>query len=1103
MIEKLIAWCARNRFIVFTLTIFFVIAGLWCLRHLPLDAIPDLSDVQVILVTEWEGRAPDLVEDQITYPIVTSLLSAPKVQYVRGQSFFGISFVYVIFEDGTDIYWARSRVLEYLNASLARLPAGVRPQIGPDATGVGWVLEYALVDESGKNDLAQLRTFQDWTLRYALASVEGVAEVATVGGFEKQYQVEVDPDALLAYGIPLKNVMDAIRMSNNNVGGRVLEMAEREYMIRGRGYIQSVEDIEKIAVAVHNGTPVLVRDVARVHIGPEMRRGVVDLDGKGEVVGGLVVMRYGENALTVINRVKDKLKSMEPSMPPGARVEIVYDRSDLILSSIHTLKHKLTEEMIVVALVIFFFLWHVRTSIIPILSLPVAIILGFIPMYFTGLTSNIMSLGGIAIAIGAMVDAAIILVENAHKRLEVWDREGRVRPAADVLIEAAQDVGPSIFFSLLVVAVSFVPIFTLEGQEGRMFKPLAFTKNFSMAFGALVAVTLAPALLTTFLPGRVYRFSSAWRSKIANILWGGEIHPEDRHPVSRWLRRAYDPCVRFVLRRPDIIIGAAVLSLILSIPVFTGLPSSLRQSLDPIITRLGGTNEKTGRLARTFVNGIGSEFMPPLWEGSFLYMPTALPGLSITQAGQAINTIGKIVSGFPEVEHVFSKIGRFESATDPSPIMMVESIITLKPTDQWREGMTVEKLKEEMDAHLQFPGMPNIWWMPIQTRIEMLTTGVRSPIGVKVLGPDLALIGETSEQIEHALKDVAGTRSVFAERVTGGSYLDFDIDRNEIARYGLTVGEVEDMIESAIGGMNVTTTIERRERYTVNIRYPRDFRDNLDKLARIRVATPTGAQVPIGQLARIQTRQGPPDVRNEDGSLAGYVFVDVKDRDLGGYVKEAQEVVRQKVSLPPGVHLEWAGQFRYLERAKERLSWVVPLTLFMIFLLLYLNTKSAAKTMIVILAVPFSLIGAAWLLWYLEYNLSVAVWVGLLALAGVDAETGVIMLLYLELAYNARVREGRMRTMADLEESIHEGAVKRIRPKVMTVGVMFMGLLPIMWAGLGEAGADVMKRIAAPMVGGILSSFLLELLIYPAIYKIWKARAFRKSGNSIAGGTLS
>ncbi|MBI4179017.1 efflux RND transporter permease subunit [bacterium] len=1045
MIERLIAWCARNRFIVFTLTVFFTIVGIWCLMHLPLDAIPDLSDVQVIVFTEWDGRSPDLVEDQITYPIVTSLLSAPRVQFVRGQSFFGLSFVYVIFEEGTDIYWARTRVLEYLNESLANLPEGVRPTLGPDATGVGWVFEYALVDESGRHDLSQLRAIQDWTVRYALESVEGVAEVATAGGFVKQYQIEVDPDALLAYAIPLQDVIEAVRRSNNDVGGRSLELSEREYMVRGRGYIRSVSDIERIAVSVNDGTPVLLRQVARVRIGPDMRRGVVDLDGRGEVIGGLVVARYGENALKVIDRVKAKMKLLETALPEGVRFEIVYDRSNLILAAIHTLKRKLTEEMIVVALVIMIFLWHVRSSIIPVVTLPIAVILGFIPMYFTGVTSNIMSLGGIAIAVGAMVDAAIVLVENAHKRMEEWEAEGRPRPVLDVLIEAAQDVGPSIFFSLLVIAISFVPIFALEGQEGRLFKPLAFTKNFSMAFAALLAVTLAPALMAMLLPG------------------GGKIRAEQDHPISRRLQQLYTPCLRFVLNRRRTVIAVAVALIAVTVPVYFLL---------------------------------GSEFMPPLWEGSFLYMPTALPGMSITQAGQVIHSMGKIIKEFPEVEHVFSKIGRFETATDPAPIMMVESIITLKPMENWRPGLTVEGLKEEMDAKLRFPGMPNIWWMPIQTRIEMLATGVRSPIGVKVMGPNLETIAESARQIEQALKDIPGTRSVFAERATSGSYLDFEIDRDEIARYGLTVGDVEDIIESAIGGMNISTTVEGRERFPINVRYPRDFRDDVEKLRRVKVATKTGAQVPIGQLARIGFSTGPADIRNEDGSLASFVFVDVKGRDLGGYVKEAQRIVREQVTLPAGVHLEWAGQFRYLERAKQRLLWVVPLTLFVIVMLLYINTKSMMKTFIVMLAVPFSLIGAVWLLWILDYNLSVAVWVGLLALAGVDAETGVIMLLYLDLAYNDRVRAGRMKTREDLEEAIHDGAVKRIRPKLMTVLTTLIGLMPIMWAGLGEAGADMMKRIAAPMVGGIVTSFLMELLVYPVIYAVWKERGLTPSART-------
>lgn len=1056
MIEKIIDWSARNKFLVILGTTVALIWGIWTFRQIPLDAIPDLSDVQVIVFTEWPGRSPNLIEDQITYPLVTSMLAAPQVKFVRGQSFFGLSFVYIIFEDGTDMYWARSRVLEYMQGITSNLPEGVTPVIGPDATGVGWVYEYALVDETGQNDLQELRSFQDWTLRYALESLPGVAQVASVGGYVKQYQVEINPNALLAYDIPLHKIIMAIRDSNNDVGGRTVEMSGREYMVQGRGYIKSIEDIEMIPVmTTKEGVPVLIRDLGRVQIGSDMRRGLVELDGEGEVVGGIVIMRYGENALKVIERVKEKLNDLKPSLPPGVKIVPTYDRSTLISGAIHTLKKKLIEEMLVVSLIVLLFLWHFRSALIPMLTLPLAALLSFIPMYYLKLSSNIMSLGGIAIAIGAMVDASIVMIENAHKHLEKWNEEGRPGRRSEVLIAAAKEVGRPIFFSLLVIAVSFIPIFTLEAQEGRLFKPLAFTKNFAMFFAAVLSITLAPSLMVLLIRGKVYDFKPRWLCSLANFFWGGKIHAEQDHPISRRLFKIYEPAVKFVLSRPRTVIAASVLLVFSTIPVFMKL---------------------------------GSEFMPPLWEGSFLYMPTALPGMSITEAKRALHLQGKIFNQFPEVERVFGKAGRARTPTDPAPLSMFETVITLKPMDQWRKGMTVEKLKKEMNDALNFPGMPNIWWMPIQTRIEMLSTGIRSAVGVKVLGPDLNIIQEIGTQVESILKTMNGTTTAFAERVTGGYFIDFEVDRKQSSRYGLTVGDVERVIQTAIGGMNITTTVEGRERYPVNVRYPRGMRDDLEKLKRVLVPTPNGAQVPIGQLVKLNVTTGPPGIRDENGSLAAFVFADVSDRDLAGWVDEAKAEVKEKIKLPPGYRLEWAGQYQYLQRAKDKLKLVVPITLFVIFILLYINTKSFARTGIVLLAVPFSLIGAIWLLTFLGYNMSIAVWVGIIALAGVDAETGVVMLLYLDLSHDEAKKKGLLKNINQLKEAIIHGAVQRVRPKIMTVGTTFIGLLPIMWAGLGEPGADVMKRIAAPMVGGIFTSFIMELLVYPPIYLLWKKR---------------
>jgi Cu(I)/Ag(I) efflux system membrane protein CusA/SilA len=1035
MIEKLIEYSARNRLLVIMMVMFAAAWGAWGLANVPLDAIPDLSDVQVIVFTEWPGRSPDLVEDQITYPVITTMLSAPNVKFVRGQSFFGLSFVYVIFEDGTDMYWARSRVLEYLNEVTGALPDGVSPTLGPDATGVGWVYQYALVDTTGQNSLADLRSFQDWSLKYWLESVQGVAEVASVGGYVKQYQVNVDPTRLLAHNIPIQKVIQAIRSSNNDVGGRVIEVAGTEHMVRGRGYIKTTEDIETIPLGTDgNGTPITIRDVARVEIGPDMRRGVAELDGKGETVGGIVVMRYGENALHVIERVKERLLEIEPSLPPGVEIVTTYDRSDLIERAIDVLKHELALEMIIVAVVIVIFLLHLRSALIPILTLPIAVLLSFIPMYYMGLTSNIMSLGGIAIAIGAMVDAAIVLVENAHKHLERLDSRDQAPPTSservEAIIQSAKEVGKPIFYSLLIVAVSFAPVFTLEAQEGRLFKPLAFTKNFAMFFAAVLAITLVPALMTLLIRGR--------------------IHSEARHPISRFLIWLYDPVIRAVLRFRKSVIVVTLVILAVTVPVFSEL---------------------------------GSEFMPPLQEGSILYMPTSLPGMSVTEAKKILHTQDKLIKQFPEVERVFGKAGRARTATDPAPLSMMETTITLKPKSEWRPGMTWDKLIDEMDETIKIPGMPNIWWMPIQTRTEMLATGIRSPIGIKIFGPDLEVIEQVAVEIEQVVKDIPGTRSAFAERVTGGYFVDFEVDRRQAARYGLTVEQVEMIIQTAIGGMNVSQTIEGRERYPINVRYARELRDNVDDLARVLVPTPSGAQIPIGQLADIRTMTGPPMIRDEGAQLVGFVFVDITGRSLGEYVEEAKQVVREGVDVPAGYRIAWGGQFQYMERAKEKLTIVIPVTLFIVFFLLYLNFKSIGDTLVVMLSVPFSLVGSVWLLHLLDYNMSVAVWVGVIALVGVAAETGVVMLFYLDEAWKHKVEAGK-KTIEDLYDAVVEGAVQRVRPKMMTVGTTILGLLPIMF-GSG-AGSDVMKRIAAPMVGGLVTSTVLTLVIIPVIYYIWK-----------------
>lgn len=1037
LVHRLIGASARTP----ALTIILVLAlagwGYFALRNAPLDAIPDLSDTQVIIFTEWPGRSPDLVEDQITYPISTALLAAPKVSFVRGQSFFGLSFVYVIFEDGTDMYWARSRVLEYLNSAEADLPDDVRPTLGPDATGVGWVYQYALVDRSGGMDLQELRSLQDWNIRYALESVSGVAEVASIGGFVKEYQVLLDPVRLRGYGIPIGEIVKAVRDSNEDVGGRLLEIAGHEHMIRGRGYVNDVEDLAQIPLRVgEGGTPILLGDVAEVVIGPALRRGVAELNGEGEVVGGVVIMRYGENALGVIDRVKERLEEVRAGLPEGVELVVTYDRSGIIRDAIDTLRTTLLEEMIVVSLVIFLFLLHARSALVPIITLPLAVLLAFVPMLYQGLTANIMSLGGIAVAIGAMVDASIIIIENIHKKLEEWDEEGRVGPRSEAIIRAMQEVGPSIFFSLLVITVSFLPVFTLTGTEGRLFKPLAFTKTYSMGFSAILAVTLTPALAVLFIRGRILR--------------------EGSNPLNRFLIAAYTPVVRLVVRYRKTTIAVAIVAMAATIPAYLAL---------------------------------GTEFMPPLNEGAILYMPTAPPGMSITEASNVLQSMDRELAKFPEVVSVFGKMGRARTATDPAPIGMAETTIVLKPRSEWRDGLTWDDLIAEMDEKLRYPGMPNIWWMPIQTRTEMLATGVRSPLGIQVFGDDLAVVEKTAIAIEAAVTEIPGTRSAFAERSTGGFFVDVEIDRAKAARHGIRVREVNDVVMTAIGGMAVSQTVEGRERYPISVRYARELRDDPDLLKDILVQSTSGAQIPLSQVADIAFRTGPPMIRSEDGKLVGFVFVDTA-RPIADYVEDARRVVAEKVDLPPGVRLGWAGQFKYFERAKAKLKIVVPLTLLLVIFLLYFNTRSLTETFIVLLAVPFSLIGAIWLLFFLDYNMSIAVWVGLIALAGLDAETGVVMLLYLTLAHDRRRDRGQVTNFAELTDAIVEGAAQRVRPKLMTVLTTMIGLLPVLWST--GTGADVMKRIAAPMIGGLVTSFFLELTVYPAIFAVWKRRGLTR-----------
>ena len=1033
MIAALIRWSARNIVFVLIGTVLLVAAGIYSVARIPLDALPDLSDTQVILMTDYPGQAPQVVEDQVTYPLTTAMLSVPKSKVVRGFSSFGVSFVYIIFEDGTDIYWARSRVLEYLNFAAKRLPDGVTPTLGPDATGVGWVYQYVLTAKD--RTLAELRALQDWYLRYQLTKAEGVAEVASVGGFVQQYQVVVDPQKLQAYGIPLSKVSQAIRASNQDVGGRIIEMAETEFVVRGHGYLRGVNDIESIVLKVDGGTPVLVGDVARVEIGPDERRGLTELNGEGEVVSGIVLQRAGGNALKVIDNVKAKIAELTAGLPEGVSISAVYDRSDLILRAVENLKGTLIEESIIVALVCIVFLLHVRSALVAIVTLPIGVMIAVMIMNSLGMTSNIMSLGGIAIAVGAMVDASIVMIENAHKHLE---HAPPGKPRSEVLIEAAVEVGPALFFSLLVITVSFLPVFALEDQEGRLFKPLAFTKTFSMAGAAFLSVTLVPVLMLLFVRGRIL--------------------PEQKNPVNRLLIWLYRPIIKLVLK-------AKIVTILLALVI------------------LGGSVIPASRL--------GSEFMPALNEGTLLYMPSTLPGLSITKAAELLQVQNRIIKSFPEVTSVYGKAGRASTATDPAPTEMFETVINLKPAEQWRPGVTLDSLIAEMDKALQLPGVSNAWTMPLKARTDMLSTGIRTPIGIKVFGKDLGEMEQLARQIEAVVKRVPGTTSAYAERIGGGSYLEIEPRRSELARYGLTIGDLQEVILTALGGEIVTTTVEGRERFSVNVRYPRDLRSNPDSIARdVLVHPEAGGAIPLGQLVDIRLAKGPATIRTENALLSAYIFVDIRGRDIGSYVADAKAAVEAEVKMPPGYYVTWSGQFEYRQRAKEKLKVVVPVTLALIFLLLYLNFRRITETLIVMASLPFALVGGIWYMDLLGFNLSVAVAVGFIALAGVAAETGVVMLIYLDHAFAAmnkrRAEEGRPFTRADLHTAIMEGAVERVRPKMMTVVAIMAGLLPIMWSH--GTGSEVMQRIAVPMIGGMVSSTVLTLLVIPAIYALVKAR---------------
>ena len=1134
--HHVILWSLKNRFLVLIGALLLTGWGMVALKNTPLDAIPDLSDVQVIIKTSFPGQSPRVVEEQVTYPITTTMLSVPGAKAVRGYSFFGDSYVYVIFADGTDLYWARSRVLEYLNQAAADLPDGVQPRLGPDATGVGWVYSYALVDRTGRHDLAQLTSLQDWFLKFELQTVPGVSEVATVGGMVRQYQIVVDPGKLRGYGIPLERLITAVRNANREVGGSVLELAEAEYMVRTRGYLTSIEDIELIPVhTTPDGTPVLLRDLARVQIGPEMRRGIADLDGAGEITGGIIVMRAGENALATIDAVKQRLNELAPSLPDGVEIVETYDRSQLILDSVDNLRSKLIEELIVVALVCIAFLFHIRSSLVVILSLPLGILIAFSVMQAQGINANIMSLGGIAIAIGAMVDAAIVMIENAHKHLERYEAEHGERPRGEahwrIIANAAVEVGPALFFSLLIITLSFLPVFTLQAQEGRLFRPLAFTKTYAMAAAAGLAVTLVPVLMGYLVRGR--------------------IPAEHKNPLNRFLIWLYRPCLRAVLRLPRTTIVVSVLimaSMLIPLAGVGGVLAPLKwpfQAASAVMSLAAGADEggRTPAADATSASGLadarpdqpatpdqrgpveviegwqvgladawqatfrgvpvledwhrglGTEFMPDLYEGDLMYMPTTLPGLSIGKAQALLQQTDRLIASVPEVARVFGKIGRADTATDPAPLTMIETVIQLKPASEWRPGMTVEKLIDELDATVDLPGITNAWVMPIKTRIDMLATGIKTPVGVKIAGPDLAVIERIGQDVERAVLTVAGTTSAFSERVAGGRYVEIRPDRLKAARVGLNVSDINQLVAAAIGGINVSRTVEGLERYPINIRFPREQRDDVQKLRELPIVTPTGAQIPLGQVAEVAIVDGAPMLKSENARLNGWTFIDIRGRDLGGWISEARQVVREAVDLPPGYSLTWSGQYEYMARAQARLNQVIPLTLAIIFVLLYLTFRSTTEALLVMLSLPFALVGGFWLVYLLGYNLSIAVAVGFIALAGVAAEFGVVMLVYLDNALRQWSREGRLQTRDDLEAAIEEGAVLRIRPKAMTVATIFAGLLPIML--LGGVGSEVMQPIAAPMVGGMITAPLLSLFVLPAIYLLWRQRPLRRGESPV------
>ncbi|MBV8207578.1 MAG: efflux RND transporter permease subunit [Acidobacteria bacterium] len=1077
MIDRIIDFSVRHKMLVFAAVAALCLAGWWSLTTVPLDAIPDTGDTQVIIYSRWE-RSPDVIEDQVTFPIVTAMLGAPHVKTVRGISDFGYSYVYVIFDEGTDLYWARSRTLEYLSGAMSRLPEGVKTELGPDATGLGWVYQYALVDSSGRHSLAELRSLQDWYLRYHLRAVPGVAEVAPVGGFVREYQVNVDPNRLKAYGISIARVVEAVRGGNNEAAGRVIEFGGTEYMVRGRGYAKSLDDFGNIVVSMsQTGSPVRVKDIGQVVMGPDLRRGLADLDGKGEAVSGIVVMRSGENALNVIDRVKQKIREIEPGLPQGVKIVPVYDRSQLIHRAISNVKVTIIEVVITVVLIILVFLWHFPSAAIPIVTMPVAVLLSFIPFRLMGISANIMSLAGVAIAFSELIDASIIVVEQTHKKLELWQRSGDPRNYREVVLGAVKEVAGPTFFALLVLAVSFLPVLTLEAQEGRMFKPLALTKSMAMVVAALLAITLDPALRLLLTRVRRFEFQPAWLCRLANALLIGEIKSEEKHPVSRALMSVYEPAVRWTLRWKWVVIGGAVALIGITIPAFMSL---------------------------------GSEFMPPLDEGVILYMPTTLPGISITQAQQLLQASDRVLRQFPEVEHVLGKAGRAETATDPAPLSMLETVITLKPRSEWPrvhtwysnwapewagnifrhftpDTISTDELVEQMDRALKIPGVTNSWNMPIKGRIDMLSTGVRTPLGLKITGSDVAAIERIGAEAEGLLQKVPGTRTVFAERTAEGHYIDFDWNREQLARYGLTVEAAQRAVENAIGGENISTAIIGRERYPVDVRYLRDFRSDLEALRNVLISVDGQVQVPLGELAGVHTSTGPAMIRDENGLLTGYVYIDLAGRATDAYVADADAALKRELQLPAGCTLSWSGQYEAIQRVKERLKLILPITLALIIGLLYMNTRSAVKTAIVLLAVPFSAVGAVWFLYLAGYHMSIAVWVGIIGLLGIDAETGVFMLLYLELAHKDAMGRGRMRNLRDLREAIVSGAAHRLRPKFMTFATTCIGLFPIMWAT--GTGSDVMKRIAAPMVGGIFSSFLLELLVYPAIYEIWRRRS--------------